>query len=1211
MDALTLNQIALAIAILLGLHTVVIVPWLRKRLAASANSAKPRWAAAVLVFQTSQVMSLAALILAGLTLIVLSFMTSSSGTSLAAVAQTLARLRSLHQFINETRLAIWLWALAFASVTLWYWIVHQRRSRFTARTQDQFNRLHEQPKQGMLRPREPSPEMKLLIEQIKGIDARTRELNHGLGVAANDGDRNNLRTQLADLDASRKTTIETIISVDLARRIDAPPYVDLIGDPTPDRTSWQKVVRFFVPWAMLRQLNPGQWGLLLLNILLVVPSMLTLCGPRLVADLDSRIARLDELRVSLISQETEQRFETASSARAPAPDAADTVDDPTFSNIAYSHAKAFEGALSRNFEQHFPAPAAAIGRPRRNPQTVLREEDARRRILLATARRTNSAYPAGPSSPPSGRDVEVHGLAVGTVQLPTPALDIPDHPVQLSDLARRVALIAADPMPHALTPAGESLAREIIERGKTDAGFRQLIVASFRSAGASFFEAARPSQLRGIFLTGALGGSAETAVISDVLAQPAAQWAIESMAAIEPGFSARVYQTYSREYLATLFETWQASRAIRAVESAPQDYLLHTEIDTVRTNLAANIRSDAAVVGELQQFPVGLVEMHDGLTNRNAENAALTRFYEDVNSRREAPVELRERIAAAPAKATFETYFPSEPTSRSTAAQVVRARSFVRSSFSSFGGGMIGRNPEKGTLLDIHKLRWEQQGQYIKLILTDSAGHDIALAPVEQSIINLALAYAADGRVLTNTMTTAEPLQELHILQHPVLVDTPLGCRAIAIDRFVDETVPTENNDTKELEPRGMISVLVADQQAAYAAARGALLQAALDDPETSGALSDKLGWPEASIVIRFFRESISDEAKRYVRLNEVAKLDAKLLLDPKYSPLRVKKEFFDSRIVDLIEACALGDQSADQFEACLATNAKAKLAQRNSLVRDINWTAPTPTFRLWSGVRELPYELDPHFAFAGSGASATDAPPQPFQFMIQVSFTSYPYATAKEPWYKIKEDTVADDSDPWLFPDPDVPITANVVRAIEASPERQDIFNGMRKFVWFERLFRAGLSGNLGADFPVEKLAELGEQTATAVPRERTWRWNVRTPPELHLLFKLVKDTKDMSDAGRANAVACLRAVGIDASGVDVGDHNAVAKAVGAAATKLYDISDEQWDKVCRFTPASSLSTELVTDSSLTADMRALRNAFGLRAEDKFAEAYKGCGPL
>jgi len=59
------------------------------------------------------------------------------------------------------------------------------------------------------------------------------------------------------------------------------------------------------------------------------------------------------------------------------------------------------------------------------------------------------------------------------------------------------------------TSVGETLANEIVWRGGADRGFRTRIVRSFREAGPSFFETARPAYFRGVMLAAALGGSSD------------------------------------------------------------------------------------------------------------------------------------------------------------------------------------------------------------------------------------------------------------------------------------------------------------------------------------------------------------------------------------------------------------------------------------------------------------------------------------------------------------------------------------------------------------------------------------------------------------------------------------------------------------------------------------------------------------------------------
>ena len=151
--------------------------------------------------------------------------------------------------------------------------------------------------------------------------------------------------------------------------------------------------------------------------------------------------------------------------------------------------------------------------------------------------------------------------------------------------------------------------------------------------------------------------------------------------------------------------------------------------------------------------------------------------------------------------------------------------------FARVGGVVIGREPEGAELhldLSMKDLSWETQGNAIRLHLIDSSNHEIDLGAFEASLVSLALAYAADGRVITVTMTTADPLTELRILLHPVLLDTTLGCHTIELDRFVDISVPTEDPQTKKLTFRGFQSKLIYSQQALYAVARAALIQALL-----------------------------------------------------------------------------------------------------------------------------------------------------------------------------------------------------------------------------------------------------------------------------------------------------------------------------------------------------------------------------------------------
>lgn len=290
-------------------------------------------------------------------------------------------------------------------------------------------------------------------------------------------------------------------------------------------------------------------------------------------------------------------------------------------------------------------------------------------------------------------------------------------------------------------------------------------------------------------------------------------------------------------------------------------------------------------------------------------------------------------------------------------------------------------------------------------------------------------------------------------------------------------------------------------------------------------------------------------------------------------------------------------------------------LSQRSELSahRNLNWTAPTPRIQPWSGVREKSYTLDNRLAFAGVG-QGDKPPPEPFDFIVQIAFTSPPYAAVGTPWFEEGAERETEEASekaeqeaPWLLSDADLHTTENVLTLIAQEPRKRDVFDGMREFVWLERLFRAGLSGKLGADFPVERLAELAEKTALAVSKQRTPRWNIRAPTELSFLVQLLQAIKPGADYERKLA-ACAATVGIDAPKVGR-DQRAIEAAVTAARSRLYTLRDDDWDRTCRF--EGGVPQSLAEVSTRVGDLRRLRHALGLREDEALLQRGTACGPL
>ena len=107
-------------------------------------------------------------------------------------------------------------------------------------------------------------------------------------------------------------------------------------------------------------------------------------------------------------------------------------------------------------------------------------------------------------------------------------------------------------------------------------------------------------------------------------------------------------------------------------------------------------------------------------------------------------------------------------------------------------GVLFGRDLQSDSL-NVTDIEWsidEQDGEVptmLSLSLTiDGERRPIGSFPA--GIVNQALRYAADQRVVATTITSGdgEIIGRVTYL-HPVLEDTPLGCRVVEADRFIDQ----------------------------------------------------------------------------------------------------------------------------------------------------------------------------------------------------------------------------------------------------------------------------------------------------------------------------------------------------------------------------------------------------------------------------------------
>lgn len=142
----------------------------------------------------------------------------------------------------------------------------------------------------------------------------------------------------------------------------------------------------------------------------------------------------------------------------------------------------------------------------------------------------------------------------------------------------------------------------------------------------------------------------------------------------------------------------------------------------------------------------------------------------------------------SPHPGNLEDKKPGARSGAAAAKAATRARSYERlRGFSRIGGVLIGREPANAEIgLEIDHFSWNRSGGQIELVVGKDSNRQ-SLGQFHPAIVQLALAYAADGRPTTVTMVTTGVVPDFRILLHPALEDTGLGCRAIRLDQLAAE----------------------------------------------------------------------------------------------------------------------------------------------------------------------------------------------------------------------------------------------------------------------------------------------------------------------------------------------------------------------------------------------------------------------------------------
>jgi hypothetical protein len=423
------------------------------------------------------------------------------------------------------------------------------------------------------------------------------------------------------------------------------------------------------------------------------------------------------------------------------------------------------------------------------------------------------------------------------------------------------------------------------------------------------------------------------------------------------------------------------------------------------------------------------------------------------------------------------------------------AFSFARMNSSpKVGGVVIGRPPENaGEILDFSNIAWKTSGASIELILTRTDGGIVRVGPVSSQIINLALAYVADGRVVPATVLNDAVLSDQRVLLNPAFLDTALGCRMLAIDVYVFDLTDGDSSVAAALEQ-------VRNFEPIYRLAWVERAKDILDAFDIDARSARK--WPinRNALVSRLenAESSVPDDSEMAAKIASLGK--------EALAFAHAKTEFFDAPLVAAIERCTLDkDEKLDGVRSCL----RGAAAPLVSAIRDGSsqpivdaMSSPPPRYALVSGVREARWTLTPSLDFAQNDHPRTPldqiSPPlgafSPLDFSIQVQFETAPIQLSSKGRRASSDDAsrdqdVAFDEQSWQFPS----IADRVRRAVSTianDAERRAEFGPVEDLTRVQRLFRAAVDGRLGKSFPAHKLVALERASAGSIKEMRTPRW-------------------------------------------------------------------------------------------------------------------------
>lgn len=393
-----------------------------------------------------------------------------------------------------------------------------------------------------------------------------------------------------------------------------------------------------------------------------------------------------------------------------------------------------------------------------------------------------------------------------------------------------------------------------------------------------------------------------------------------------------------------------------------------------------------------------------------------------------------------------------------------RATSFRLASLSFRVRGVLVGQDLAGSALDVTDIRWNlvpptQASQptrvAIDLRVADSANSVAAWRSAgvfDAGVLNQGLRYAADRRVIATTITPGDgkEIRRLTYL-HPVLADTPLGCRVVEIDRVVDTFTMAQSSDTGA----AAIAEISSDREQMYGYL--AVLELAEAVASTGGVcpMADvQRVIAKRQLVPVRFSPGLTQALDRFTAEQAAAA--------PGSEGLLVKAGKCASGPTEKMAQCLCEQVQPGGLPAryWFPEDHTSQVRERSAnLTNDLAWLRPSV-----DRTGHLDFWIHTTFSLRNGQSGEADesrtsalnfTPDQLEKLRLQVSQRLPQYATGQ---------LRATNYDEFMRP--------------------------LEQFVLAQRLARTALAGRLGPDFPLVKLIELEKATRSFVPQQTTIRW-------------------------------------------------------------------------------------------------------------------------